>query len=158
MFDLKNGTSFKEYMKNKTDEHIEIFNKTEVSNEAKNKIKSLKEKRIVLAFSEGYCKDCTISIPFIEKLVQENENIELTIYPREGNEAFLDEALGESRIPTVLVFDGNMEPLGAYVEFPEELKEKVEKSSLEEKRLIISDYRKGVYNDLIEKDLLKILK
>lgn len=159
MIDLKKGLSFEEYMKDK-DELKERYSITELSNGCKESIKELKEVRQVLIFTEGYCKDCTTALPFIKKLAEENALIKLHVFgvkDQEENRQFLEEAVGEVRIPTILVFDEEMNPKGAYIETPNDVKEKIAAAPLEEKKVYVNDYREGKYNDLIEKDLLKIL-
>ena len=158
MIDISKGIDFNAYIKDKADEHISLYKSTVLSNGAKEKINLLKEKRKVLVFSEGFCPDCTIAIPFMRRLEEENSNIELNFFKREGNEEFLEEAVGEARIPTILVFDGEMNPLGAYVEFPEELKDKIQATNLEDKKHIVKEFREGKYNSLIEESFLNILK
>lgn len=159
MIDLKTGLSFEEYMKDKA-ELEERYAITELSNGCKERIKELNEVRQVLIFTEGYCKDCTATLPFIKKLAEENALIKLYVFgikDQEENKQFLEEAVGEIRIPSILVFDEEMNPKGAYVEIPNEVKEKIAAAPLEEKRVYVDDYREGKYNDLIEKDLLEIL-
>ena len=158
MIDISKSVDFNTYMRDKDEEHFNIYKNTVLSDETKDTIKSLNEERKVLIFSEGYCPDCTVAIPFIKRLEEENNNIELEFFKREGNEEFLEEAVGDARIPSILVFDGEMNPLGAYVEFPEELKEKIQISNLENKKHIVKEFREGKYNSLIEESFLNILK
>ena len=77
--------------------------------------------------------------------------------PRTGFEDFLEEAVGSKSIPTIITFDEDMNPKGAYVETPKELQEKMTGLPQEERKLIYNDYRNGKYNDLIEKNLLDII-
>ena len=152
MIDLKKGLSFEEYMKDK-DELKERYATTELSNGCKESIKELKEVRQVLIFTEGYCKDCTAALPFVKKFAEENALIKLHVFGVKDQE---EKAVGEVRIPSILVFDEEMSPKGAYVETPNEVKEKIAAAPLEEKKVYVNDYREGKYNDLIEKDLLEI--
>ncbi|MFQ9978288.1 thioredoxin family protein [Clostridium cadaveris] len=159
MINLEKGLSFEEYMKNK-EELRERYSNTELSIGAKESIKELKEGRQVLIFTEGYCKDCTATLPFIKRLEEENSLIKLHVFgikDQEDNRNFLEEAVGEVRIPSILVFDDEMNPKGVYIEIPKEIKEKIALAPLEKKRIYVDEYREGRYNDLIEKDLLEIL-
>ena len=86
-----------------------------------------------------------------------NKNINLYCFPKTGYESFLEEFTGDARIPTVITFDGEMNPKGAYVEFPKKLLEKMISLKIEEKKNLVNDYREGKYNSLIEEELLDIL-
>ena len=50
-----------------------------------------------------------------------------------------------------------MAPKGAYVEMPQELSAKMLSLTMDERKALISEYRTGKYNDLIEKNLLNII-
>jgi len=77
--------------------------------------------------------------------------------PRTGYEDFLESAVASTAIPTILTFDKDMNPKGAYVEVPKAIAEKRPIISNEERKVLIGDYRSGKYNDLIESDLLNII-
>lgn len=159
MINLEKGLSFQDYMKDKN-ELKERYDNTELSMDAKESIKELKDGRQVLIFTEGYCKDCTAALPFIKRLEEENSLIKLHLFgikDQEDNKNFLEEAVGEVRIPSILVFDDEMNPKGVYIETPKEIKDKITVAPLDEKQTYINEYREGKYNDLIEKDLLEIL-
>lgn len=160
MIDVKDGLNFEEYLKK--DEKYEVMYKkcyenTLLSEENIDKIKELKETVNIVIFSEGYCPDCAVTLPFLEKIQSYNKNIKIGIFPRSGNEQLIEEFTGDSRIPTVLSFSKNMEPKGAYVEVPEEVTTKLISSPSKERGNLIEDYRKGKYNNLIEEQLVKII-
>jgi len=50
-----------------------------------------------------------------------------------------------------------MNPIGAYVELPNKLKNIIAKASLEEKKSYVEKYRQGLYNNFIEEEVLDIL-
>lgn len=155
---LSKGISFSEYMNGKEVDLGSVYNNTHLSTNIKKKIKDLREKRIAMVFSEGYCPDCTVVVPFVKRLQEENSNIELYFFKREGNEEFLESAVGEARIPTILVFDEEFEPKGAYIELPEKLKNKIQNADMQEKKEYVKEYREGKYNDLLEEELIEIFK
>ena len=62
-----------------------------------------------------------------------------------------------TRIPTIITFDSEMNPKGAYVEFPKKLLEKMIPLKIEEKKNLVNDYRQGKYNSIIEEELLDII-
>lgn len=161
MIDFSKGLTFNEYLQKQHEKYGDVQDKayelTELSQDAKSKIKELDKPVHAAVFTEGFCPDCIITIPFIQKLSEENKNLKVYLMPRTGFEAFLDEAVGAARIPTIITFDENMNPKGAYVETPKALTDKMISMNNDEKKALIMDYRDGKYNDLIEKDLLDIL-
>lgn len=161
MLNFSNSLTFEEYLNKQQEKYGDVQNKayenTSLSADTKSSIKNLDDTIHVAVFSEGFCPDCIVTIPFIQRLKEENSNLKVYFFPRTGYEDFLNEAVGDSRIPTIITFDGSMTPKGAYVEMPKELTAKMPSLSLEERKSLIADYRSGKYNDLIEKNLLNII-
>lgn len=161
MIKLPEGLTFEQYIQ-KTSEEQRIaqeraYIKTVLSGEVCEKVKGMKSNVNVIAFSEGYCPDCIVTLPFLKKMEELNSNIKVRILPMKGNEEMLKEFVGTTRIPTVLAFDSNMEPKGAYVEFPQVLSEMMVKLNIEERKELIKEYREGKYNHLIEEQLSNII-
>jgi len=157
LVDLNKALSYEKYMESSTKEQLEIYNKTFISDENIVKLKKLDENINVIAFSEGYCPDCNVSLPMLKRFQEINSKILIYIFKRVGNEKFLEENLGEARIPTFMFFDKDMKALGVYVEFPKELKERIISEKIDEKKKLIEDYRQGKYNLLIEEEFLDII-
>lgn len=161
MLDFTKSLTFEDYLEKQQEKYGDVQNKayenTSLSDSTKNNILNLNETIHVAVFSEGFCPDCIVTIPFIQRLKEENSNLKVHIFPRTGFEDFLIEAVGDSRIPTVITFDSSMAPKGAYVEMPKELSSKMASLTMDEKKSLISEYRSGKYNDLIEKNLLDII-
>ncbi|SUY47839.1 Uncharacterised protein [Clostridium putrefaciens] len=157
MVDLNEALSYEKYMESATKEHLDIYDKTLISDQNIVKLKELDETINVIAFSEGYCPDCNVSLPMLKRFQEINSNVAIYIFKRVGNEKFLEENLGEARIPTFMFFDKDMKALGVYVEFPEELKAKVISAKIDDKRRFIEDYREGKYNILVEEEFLNII-
>lgn len=161
MIDLSSALSFEQYLEKSKESYGDIQDKkyiaTTLSENAKSKIKNLNDTVNAIVFTEGFCPDCIATIPFIQKLSEENSNLKVHYLPRTDYEEFLEEAVGRVSIPTIITFDKDMNPKGAYVETPKELTEKMISLSSEDKKSLIEEYRQGKYNDLIEKDLLEIV-
>lgn len=162
MIELARGLDFKGYLNKSSEEEkerlVKNLDKIKLSKEAEEEVKEIKDIVNVVVFSEGYCPDCVATLPFVEKLKEANDKIKVFYYGMKGNEELLLEYTGTSRIPTVMTFTENMEPKGAYVEVPAELNEKMARLSQDKKKELVTEYRQGKYNNLIEKELLRILK
>ncbi|HSP48025.1 MAG TPA: thioredoxin family protein [Clostridiaceae bacterium] len=154
---LEGATGYLEYLDKVGSEFRSAYEKTELSEETRQKVSGLKEERNLLVFTEAYCPDCVVALPFVQRMMEENPNIHVYIKRMKGAQDFLREAVGDARIPTVISFNGKMEPVGAYVEFPEALKDMMRSASVEDKKEFVSRYRRGTYNDLIEDALLALL-
>ncbi|MEG1255564.1 thioredoxin family protein [Clostridium sp.] len=161
MLDFTKSLTFEEYLKKQHDKYGDIQDKiyegTELSDTTKEKIKTLDKVIHTAIFTEGFCPDCIVTIPFLQRLCEENKNLKIHLFPRTGFEDFLNEAVGGLSIPAVITFSENMDPKGAYVEMPKELSKKMPLISNDERKVLVAEYRSGKYNDLIEKDLLDII-
>ncbi len=161
MIDLSKGFTFEEYLEKSKlkygDIQLTAYNSTNLSSGTKESLQNLTSTVNVAVFSEGFCPDCIVTLPFIKRMAEENKNINLYCFPKSGYENFLEEYTGVARIPTIITFDGEMNPKGAYVEFPKELFEKMISLKIEEKKNLVNDYRQGNYNAIIEEELLDIL-
>jgi len=161
MINLSNGITFEKYLEKSKLEYGDIqlttYNSTNLSSDTKESLQNLTSIVNVAVFSEGYCPDCIITLPFIKRMAEQNKNINLYCFPKTGYENFLEDCTGDSRIPTIITFDKEMNPKGAYVEFPKKLLEKMIPLKIEEKKNLINDYRQGQYNSIIEEELLDIL-
>lgn len=161
MIDLTKSSTFEEYLEqskeNYGDVQLKAYNSTNLSLVTKESLKNLTSAIHVAIFSEGYCPDCIVTLPFIKRMAEENKNINLYCFPKDGYVEFLEEYTGDSRIPTIITFDNEMNPKGAYVEFPKELLDMMGSLKIEEKKNMVNDYRQGKYNSIIEQELLDIL-
>jgi hypothetical protein len=161
MVHLLEGMNFDEYLEkseeNQKEALLKAYANTKLSSEAENKLRNLKAPIHVIVFSEGYCPDCTVTVPFIKRMQEVNGNLRVVFHPRRGNEALMEELTGDARIPTVVTFTEEMDPKGAYVEVPQALVEKMASVGHDRQKELISAYRQGKYNDFIEKELLHII-
>ena len=112
MLDFTKALTFEEYLKKQQEKYGDVQNKayeaTLLSDATKNNIKTLNETIHLAVFSEGFCPDCIVTLPFLQRLKEENPNLKVHIFPRTGFEDFLNEAVGDSRIPTVISFNSSM--------------------------------------------------
>lgn len=162
MIDLSKGMNFEQYLDKNNESQREAllnaFERTELSKDTVDFVKSIKETVNIVIYSEGYCPDCVATLPFIKRMKDINDNINVSIFGLSGNEQLLEEYTGTSRIPTVMFFKENMEPKGVYIEIPKALLEKMVGMPSDRQKELIADYRAGKYNDLIEEELVGILK
>lgn len=161
MLDFSKSLNFEEYLEKQHAKNGTIQEKayadTALSGDTKNKIKTLDKTIHAAIFTEGFCPDCIVTIPFLQRLAEENPKLKLHFFPRTGFEDFLEEAVGCKNIPTVITFTEAEEPKGAYVEMPEELRKKMPLISNDERKALVGEYRAGKYNNLIEDALLNII-
>ncbi len=136
-----------------------IYNKIELKKENIEKIKNIKSIINVVVFAEIYCSDCRALVPFVEKISRLNERINLNIFPREGNEKYLEIHSEASKIPLVLVEDiqkGEDEFVNIFEERLPSVNEKLEEiESDSEKDELIYKWRTGKFNEELEKYLVK---
>lgn len=82
-----------------------IFDKIKLSLDTENKLKLIKTTVNIVIFGEIYCPDCRAVVPFLEKFARVNPNININIFPREGNKAYMSKHSKVSYIPLVLIED-----------------------------------------------------
>lgn len=136
-----------------------IFEKIQLSNNSITMIKNIKVTVNLVVFAEVYCPDCRAIIPYIEKIRQLNSKINVSIFPRTGNETYLVAHSAQAKIPTVLMEDlrrGEDNFVPVYEEFPEFIKEELKNiKNDEEKNDLINTFRKGLRNEKLEEYLVE---
>ncbi len=72
--------------------------------------KSISEKQIWLVISEPWCGDAAQTLPFLNKIAELSENIDLKILLRDENPELMDQFLtnGSRSIPIVIMLDENL--------------------------------------------------
>ena len=162
MIDLSNALDFEGYLSKNNEEEreklIEAYERTELSRKAVEAVKAINKKVNIAVFSEGYCADCIVTLPFIKRMQNLNENLKVYYFGMKGNKELLEEYTGTSRIPTVMTFTEHMEPKGVYIEVPKIIAEKMAKVTSDKQRELVLQYRQGKYNEFIEEELLEIIK
>lgn len=81
-----------------------------VAEEAMEIFKYILEKQTWLVISEPWCGDAVQTLPFLNKLAQMSENIDLKIVLRDENPVLMNQFLtnGSQSIPIVIILDENM--------------------------------------------------
>ena len=102
-------------------------------------------------------KDSATIIPFLIKLSQFNEHIEVKFLLKNDNEELLSKLSGEMKLPSIMVIDNDNNVIRKFIEFPKGVKEILIKSPKEKTQEIIDAMRNGKYNDLIQLDLIKFI-
>lgn len=101
--------------------------RTDLSDKMKEKIRSIDRKLIWLVLTEAWCGDAAQSVPIINKMAEESDNIELRLILRDENLDVMDEFLhnGKSRsIPKLVCLDAEtLEVLGSWGPRPQEAQE-----------------------------------
>ena len=80
---------------------------TKLSEETISSVKNIKEPQTWLVITEGWCGDAAQNLPVINKIAQENENINLQLVLRDENIELMDEFLtnGGRSIPKLVALD-----------------------------------------------------
>jgi thiol-disulfide isomerase/thioredoxin len=162
MIDLSKTLDFDGYLNKNNEEErqnlVEAYEKTVLSNKIVDAVKAIDKEVNIVVFSEGYCPDCIVTLPFVKRMQNLNENLKVYYLGMKGNKELLEEYTGTSRIPTVMTFTKDMEPKGVYIEVPKVIAEKMAKMPSDKQRELVIEYRQGKYNELIEEELLEIIK
>lgn len=155
---VENMLTYEKYLEKATEDEKKIidsiYNQSKLSKEAIEKVKSIKKNIAILAFAEPYCKDCAVVLSCLIKMKDINNNINIKILPRKDNEDILEKYNSKKRIPTIINLDNKEKEI--FSEFPKVIVEKIENNE-EDKTFIISEFRSGKYDNLVEKDLIEIL-
>jgi len=117
-------------------------------------IEKIGDKIYILASGEMWCPDCQLNITVAKKLVEINDNIELSIISLGRGRRYLAPLLGieEFKIPTMVVLDKNFNQIGIFLEEPKDLK-KLDKN--DENKL---SYLKGYFLANTARELVEIIK
>lgn len=105
------------------DKRMKRLDKTiKISEEAKTQVKALKEQRTWLVLTEGWCGDAAQNLPVINKLAEENEQIDLKLVLRDEHPALMDAFLtnGARAIPKLIALDADKNVIGTWGPRPTE--------------------------------------
>lgn len=160
MLDINKGISYEEYISSSTDEELLIINKLEkqckLSERGIEHILCIDSPMDIAVFSMTRCQDAGTVIPFLMKLSDLNNNINVKFYYREGNEDLLYNLTGEKRIPSILLMNTEGQVARKFLEFPRAVDELI-KGNTENKESIVKEFRAGKYNRYIQEDLIMLL-
>lgn len=161
---FKKGISFSELL-NKSDEPYrkkceEIIDSISIEENIVDKIKSITKKINILAFAEIWCPDCQINLPSIDFISKNNNNIELSIVPREGNEVLMEKYKmdGKAKIPTFIVMDEKFNEMGSFIEIPNIVRDVVNRGNQVEIIVAKREYRNGKYVENTIREILDIIE
>ena len=82
-------------------------------------LEKLNGARRVLVISEDWCGTCLAHVPYVAKLIEDNPNIEMRLFPRDANLDLMDQFLKKGRyrsIPVFAFFDEHMNELARFLE------------------------------------------
>ena len=151
---------YEEYLRNANDEEMifinELYDQGQILEEGLRDIISLNKHIKILVITSTRCKDSATILPFLIKLSQFNENIEVKFLLKNDNEELLSKLSGEMKVPTIMVID-NKNVIRKFVEFPKGVKDILINNPKEKTQEIIDEMRNGKYNDLIQLDLIKFI-
>lgn len=87
-----------------------------VSDKATEVFKNISEKQTWLIISEPWCGDAAQTLPFLNKIAQLSENIELKIVLRDENPALMNQFLtnGSMSIPILIMLDEDLNVLQTF--------------------------------------------
>jgi len=111
----------------------------------------------LVTFADMGCPDCGAVLPFLGKIQEAGVSVLFGEWNAES-EAFLHKLLGTGRVPTVLALDVSGRLMeGAFIERPAAV-HRAAAEAAGEAMLVIGKFRGGGSDDLIEEDLLKVLR
>lgn len=121
--ELYEKPSYKEYVKMNHSRLHRWLKHEELEDNLIQSIRNISTKQIWYLITEPWCGDAAHSTPFIAKMAELNNNIELKIVLRDTNLEFMDEYLtnGGRSIPKLVVRDSSGTDLFAWGPRPEEL-------------------------------------
>lgn len=153
--------NYEEYLETANDEEIifinELHDQGQILNVGLRDIINIDKKVRILVITSTKCKDSATIVPFLIKLSQFNEKIEVGFLLKDNNKELLNNICGESNIPAILVLDENNNVDRKFIEFPREVKELLIKNPVEKTKDIINEMRSGKYNQFIQEDLIRLI-
>lgn len=153
--------NYEEYLETAKDEEInfinELYDQGQILNVGLRDIINIDKKVRILVITSTMCKDSATIVPFLIKLSQFNEKIEVRFLLRDNNKELLNNICEESNIPAILVLDQNDNVDRKFIEFPKEVKELLIKNPVEKTKDIINEMRNGKYNHFIQEDLIRLI-
>lgn len=155
---FNDGVDYNKFLEDATSEQMEMIKTQEgvskICNYGLDKLKEINKEIKIAVFSETRCGDAATAIPILLSLKELNRNIIIKFFKTEKYKEFLEENLGESRIPTILRVDDKFNIIDKYIEFPECIKERLKN---EKKEYVVKEFRSGKYSEEIQKSLINML-
>ncbi len=155
---FNDGVDYNKFLEEATSEQMEMIKTQEgvskICNYGLDKLNEIKKEIKIAVFSETRCGDAATAIPILLGLKELNGNIKIKFFKTEKYKEFLEENIGESRIPTILRIDDKFNIIDKYIEFPEVIKERLKN---EEKEYVVKEFRSGKYSEEIQKALINMI-
>jgi hypothetical protein len=165
------GISYQEYLDTADEEtrqkHLHYLEKMKLTADEKEELEKIKKDKKLLVFCDTYCNDCRITLALLEDLRRSSPSIGYRIVSREGNEGLMEQLSGDNGIPLIVelgegsVWNSNAGDVkGAkliFSEFPDVLNDDMLAADPENKEKLVTDFRKGLYKDVMLKQLVEKL-
>ena len=162
IIDFSKGYSLDEYFQKgyeeERDRQKRACERTVYSPEFEAAVKAVTKPVLLAAFTEIYCPDSVVTMPFVKRAVDRNSRIRLAIFERDPFRKELEALSGAIKIPTFIFFDEAMNVKGKYVETPERFQEEFNDADPDERSAMTLEYRRGKYNHLIQEHFISILR
>ncbi len=118
------GLPYRTFIMNQDDDIRNKFMKyyipLTISETHRSRMAAIKRNIRILGIVEGWCPDCQINLPVLEKLISTNQNIELRLVLRSSikDELKAYEVDGKVKAPTFVFLDENGSAFNAFIEKP----------------------------------------
>ncbi len=143
-FFIEKGCSYKEFLERtpKNRKRLnQVYSTVIIPEDMRQQISEIKARILMLVFAENWCSDTVLTLPILVKLSEVNENIDLTIVPRDDvidqfNERFLTD--GKAKIPLVLFLLDKTEEIYRWIErtkFVSDEVKRIKSTNLEKKHI-----------------------
>jgi len=165
--DLSEAMTFERYMATGESGHLkamlERFDEYKVSDFFSDEIREIDEPAVLLMIGMMYCPDCKVVSPFMEAIARINPLVETRYIVRNdtpGAREFMKARTGRTNMPAIFALSPDGTVLdGAYVETPESVTRLLEAAEDDEaKDKIWDDFHGGVYDEEVQRDLIKLLE
>lgn len=155
---FNDGVDYNKFLEEATSDQMEMIKKqagvSKICDYGLDKLKKIDKEVKVAVFSETRCGDAATAIPILLGLKELNKNINIKFFKTENYKEFLENNLGESRIPTILKVDDEFNIIDKYIEFPKYVKYRL---ANEEKEDVVREFRSGKYSEEIQKSLIQLI-
>jgi len=101
------------------DRFVEALDEITIEPEDARVLERLGATRRVLVITEDWCGTCLAEVPFVARLIETNQNIEMRLFPRDANSDLMDQYLKNGlyrAIPVFAFFDEHMNEVGRFLE------------------------------------------
>ncbi|HEX2945633.1 MAG TPA: thioredoxin family protein [Clostridia bacterium] len=166
------GVGFEEYLGSADEvtrqKHMHYLEKMQLTEDEKKELaESIREDRELVVFCDTYCNDCRVTLALLENLRRSAPSVGYRIVSREGNEGLMERLSGDNGIPLIVeIGEGSTRNSNSgdlkgakliFNEFPDVLLDDMLEADPDNKEKLITDYRKGLYKDIMLKQIVEKL-